>query len=110
MTGQEIYRLIQQTASWADKIGEIATQAESKENEGKLIEIKMSGAALRSLENVLILAEDLIKKAEFTIAKTDEWEKGCVDPLTTEEWQEWSDRVRAVIKKEQEAQHEQDGQ
>lgn len=100
MTGQEIYRLIQQTASWADEIGKMATRAESKENEGKPIEIKMSGAALKSLESVLIAAEDLITKTEFTIAKVDEWEKGCVDPLTPEEWQEWTNRVRAAIKEE----------
>lgn len=103
MTGQEIYRLIQQTASWADEIGKMAAQAESKENEGKQIEIKMSGSALKSLESVLILAEDLIKKTEFTIAKMDEWEKGCVDPLTPEEWQEWSDMVRTAISREKEA-------
>lgn len=102
MTGEEICRLIQQTARWADKIGEIAARAETKENEGKPIEIKMSGAALRSLESVLIAAEDLIKKTEFTIAKMDEWGKGCLDPLTPEEWQEWTDMVRAEIKKEQE--------
>lgn len=105
MTGSEIYRLIQQTASWADEIGKMAARAESKENEGQPIEIKFSGAALRSLESVLIAAEDVISKTEFTIAKMDEWEKGCVDPLTTEEWQEWSDRVRAAMKKDKEGEN-----
>ena len=103
MTGQEIYRLIQQTASWADQIGVMVARAESAENKGKKIEITMGEAELKSLESVLIAAEDLITKTEFTIAKMDEWEKGCVDPLTPEEWQEWSDRVRAAISREKEA-------
>lgn len=102
MTGSEIYRLIQQTASWADQIGVMVARAESKENKGKKIEITMSEAELKSLESVLIEAQCLIQATEFTIAKMDEWERGCVAPLTPAEWQEWSDMVRKAIRQEKE--------
>lgn len=95
MTGHEIYRLIQQTASWADQIGVMVARAESKENIGKKIEITMSEAELKSLERVLIEAENLLQKVEFNIGPADDWQRNRIaDPLTPHEWEEWLYYVR----------------
>ena len=72
MKGREIYNLIQQTAGWADKIGDVICKMEEQGKKEEHVSIKLGYYDLKSLEEVLIMAEDIIKDTDFSLYHPEE--------------------------------------
>jgi len=67
MTGQEIYRQIQETAHWEETIDMIQRKAKAEGKTGKRLEVYFWYHELEQLKRVLCTAEALISKADFEI-------------------------------------------
>ena len=72
MKGREIFSLIQQTAGWADKIGEVICRMEEQDKKEDRVSIELGYYELKSLEEVLIMAEDIIKDTDFSLYHPEE--------------------------------------
>ncbi len=70
LSGGAIFNIIQKTASWADWIGDKIQEA--SDNEEQLLRVDMSIECMKSLEETLIMCEDVIKNAAFTIQTPDD--------------------------------------
>ena len=72
ITGGEIHELIKETAEWADKIGDTLSRADKIREMGSSINVSMNYEALKRLEHILIMCEDIIKNAKFNFAPPEE--------------------------------------
>ena len=72
MKGREIFRLIQSTASWADRIGGVICQMEEQGKKEEHVSIELVYYDLKSLEEVLIMAEDIIRDTDFSLYHPEE--------------------------------------
>ena len=70
LSGGKIHRLIESTARWADWVGDKIQEA--SDNEDQPLRVDISIEAMKSLEETLIMCEDVIKNAAFTIQAPDD--------------------------------------